>query len=124
MPVDEPLRLALLFGGPSAEHKISLRSARSVLEHLNKEKYQVVLCGIDQEGGWLDEEASARLLHGEEVGVKGGSPALPAGVACVFPVLHGTYGEDGKVQGWMEMLGIPFVGSPSKGSVLGSFGCR
>jgi len=119
MTVAEPMRLALLFGGPSTEHKISLRSARSVIEHLNKEKYQVVLCGINKDGGWLDEEASSRLLHGKEVDTKGGPPALPAGVDCVFPVLHGAYGEDGKVQGWMEMLGMPFVGSPSKGSVLG-----
>jgi D-alanine-D-alanine ligase len=118
MTVAPPLRVALLFGGPSAEHEISLRSARAVAHHLDDKSYEAVLCGITQEGGWLSQEASARLLAGENPGEEGTCPILPD-VDCVFPVLHGPYGEDGKVQGWLQMLNVPFVGSAAKGSVLG-----
>lgn len=112
------LPLAVLFGGPSEEHEISLRSARTVVEHLNPARYEVRLLGITRDGGWLGEEASRRLLYGEDPGEKGSRPFLPEGTACVFPVLHGPFGEDGRVQGWLELLGVPCVGSGSVGSQL------
>ena len=112
------LPLAVLFGGPSEEHEISLRSARTVVEHLNPSRYQVHLLGITKDGGWLGEAASRRLLNGEDPGEAGGQPFLPQGTACVFPVLHGPYGEDGRVQGWLELLGVPCVGSGSLGAQL------
>lgn len=112
------LPLAVLFGGPSEEHDISLRSARTVVEHLNPARYDVRLVGITREGGWLGPEASRRLLHGEDPGEAGGEPFLPEGTACAFPVLHGPYGEDGRVQGWLELQGVPCVGSDSVGAQL------
>ncbi|MCH2101373.1 MAG: D-alanine--D-alanine ligase [Planctomycetes bacterium] len=112
------LPLAVLFGGPSEEHEISLRSARTVVEALNPARYEVRLVGIARDGGWLGPEASWRLLHGEDPGETGGPPALPEDTACVFPVLHGPFGEDGRVQGWLELLGVPCVGSSSVGSQL------
>jgi D-alanine-D-alanine ligase len=112
------LQLALLFGGPSEEHEVSLRSARTVLENLEKDRYQVHLIGITRQAGWLGPKASARLLAGEQPDEVGGRPHLPDGIGCVFPVLHGPYGEDGLVQGWLEMLGLPVVGAGSIGSHL------
>lgn len=112
------LPLAVLFGGPSEEHEISLRSARTVVEALNPARYEVRLVGITRDGGWLGPEASRRMLHGEDPGEVGGPPSLPADTACVFPVLHGPFGEDGRVQGWLELLGVPCVGSGSIGSQL------
>lgn len=112
------LPLAVLFGGPSEEHEISLRSARTVVEALNPARYEVRLVGITRDGGWLDPEASRRMLHGEDPAEAGGPPAIPADTACVFPVLHGPFGEDGRVQGWLELLGVPCVGSGSTGSQL------
>jgi len=112
------LRLAVLFGGRSAEHEVSLASARAVLEHLDGDRYEVLPVGITREGGFLDAEASRALLAGEIVAVPGGPPALPPGTGCVFPVLHGPCGEDGSVQGWLELLGVPYVGSDCTGSAL------
>lgn len=113
-----PLVLTVLFGGRSAEHPISLRSARAVLEHLPRDQFQPRLVGITTEGRWLSEAASARLLAGEDPGEPGGLPWLPAETECVFPVLHGPGGEDGSVQGWLELCGVPFVGSGSTACAL------
>lgn len=114
----KPLVLTLLFGGTSAEHEISLRSARAVLENLDRAKYDVRLVGITRQGGWLAEAASRRLLDGKEVDPVAHGPYLPEGTQVVFPVLHGPMGEDGTVQGWLELLGVPFVGSGCAGSAL------
>lgn len=113
MAPSRPFKLTVLFGGRSAEHEISLRSARAVVDHLPKDRIQLHLVGIDRDGGWLSEEASARLLAGDQPGEEGGAPWLPEGTDCVFPVLHGPGGEDGTVQGWLELLDVPFVGSGS-----------
>ena len=118
MTPPSPLRLAVLFGGPSAEHEISLRSAREVLAHLDPARYLPLLVGITREGGWLGPEASHCMLEGEDVDERGGAPFLPDDCACVFPILHGPGGEDGKIQGWLEILGVPCVGSGSVGSAL------
>jgi D-alanine-D-alanine ligase len=85
------LRVAVLAGGPSAEHEVSLQSARAVLDALPKERYDPVLVVIDRRGSW-----SLELRQGV--------------VDVVFPVLHGPFGEDGVVQGHLETLGLPYVG--------------
>jgi D-alanine-D-alanine ligase len=87
----ERLRVAVLAGGPSAEHDVSLQSARAVLDALPKDRYDPVLVVIDRQGGW-----SLELRRGV--------------VDIVFPVLHGPFGEDGVVQGHLETLGLPYVG--------------
>lgn len=113
-----PLVLAVLFGGRSEEHEISLRSARTVIQHLDPRRYRIRLVGITREGGWLSQAASAELLGGRACGEAGGAPYLPAGTDCVLPILHGPCGEDGTLQGWLELLGAPFVGSDCAGAAL------
>ena len=114
----KPLVLTLLFGGVSAEHEISLRSARAVRGQLDPKKYDLRLLGIGKDGGWLGAEDSARLLAGEEVAPCRRGPFLPEGTQVVFPVLHGPMGEDGTIQGWLELINMPFVGSGCLGSAL------
>ena len=118
MSLPAPLRLAVLFGGSSAEHEISLRSAREVIANLDESKYEPLMVGITRDGGWLGEEDSLRLLHGENPKEEGINPFLPEGTECVFPILHGPGGEDGKLQSWLELQGLPFVGSGSVGCAL------
>ncbi len=113
-----PLALTLLFGGTSAEHEISLRSARAVFEHLDKRKYEIRLQGISREGSWLSAEDSAKLLEGQSVQASMRPPYLPTDTDVVFPILHGPMGEDGTVQGWLELMEVPFVGSGCLGSAL------
>ena len=118
-----PQKLAILFGGTSAEHEISLRSARTVCEHLDSERFELILCGITRDGLWLDAAGSAALLAGEAladgaVAAASRVPFLPEGVEVVFPVLHGPGGEDGTLQGWLELIGMPFIGSGCLGSAV------
>ncbi len=111
----------VVFGGRSGEHEVSLASATAILETLEKnEDYEVVPVGITREGRWLMGGDPMRELQ-SSAGSPGGSnlPApsserLPDGLGkadVVFPVLHGPFGEDGKIQGMLEMAGIPYVGS-------------
>jgi D-alanine-D-alanine ligase len=133
------LRVALLFGGKSAEHEVSLISARNILAAMDKNKYQVIAIGIDKQGRWhLDE--SARLLLGKSAtkveyrdaknaaAVMPGDGATPmvrrggAGLGAidvVFPILHGPFGEDGTVQGLLKLANLPFVGAGVLGSAVG-----
>lgn len=113
-----PLVLAVLFGGRSEEHEISLRSARTVVQHLDAQRYRVRLVGITRAGRWLSQAGSAELLEGRVPSEIGGPPFLPGEVDCVLPVLHGPCGEDGTLQGWLELLGMPFVGSDCTGAAL------
>ena len=92
------IRLALLFGGRSGEHEISIRSARSIREALNRDKYEVLDYFIDQSGKWDPQPFSPE-------------PAANGGIDVVFPALHGTFGEDGTVQGLLEMAELPYVGA-------------
>ncbi|HZI17204.1 MAG TPA: D-alanine--D-alanine ligase family protein [Pyrinomonadaceae bacterium] len=132
------VRVGVIFGGRSGEHEVSIRSARSVIEAIDKEKYEVVPLAIGKEGRWLSPAESARLLPGparaalpEEVSEsrtaltivgdpsRAGLHSLEGREASgensrldvVFPVLHGPYGEDGTIQGLLEMAGAPYVGS-------------
>lgn len=139
------LRIGVIFGGRSGEHEVSLRSARSVIEAIDKTKYDVVPIAITKEGNWLAPAASAQLLPPktqnrlsantlgkakEDVTILGdpsrrglvrldanGQPAQQLDV--VFPVLHGTYGEDGTIQGLLEMAAVPFVGCGTLASACG-----
>ncbi len=119
MTTPQPLtNLCLLFGGTSEEHEISLRSARAVRANLNPQRYVIHHIAITRDGQWLDEKNSRAMLEGEAFEVKERGPYLPADVDVVFPVLHGPGGEDGSVQGWLEIQNIPFVGSGCLGSAM------
>ena len=133
------MRVALLFGGKSAEHEISLVSARNIAKAMDKGKYDLVAIGIDRQGRWhLDE--GARLLFDEKrttvefterktlAAVRPGENSTPllresgAGVGVidvVFPVLHGPFGEDGTIQGLLKLADLPFVGAGVLGSAVG-----
>ena len=129
------LRIGVIFGGRSGEHEVSVRSARSVIDAIDKSKYEVVPIAITKEGNWLAPAAAAELLPAETrarlsaqalgssrddvaiVGDPSRSGLMALGdddrrerLDVVFPVLHGTYGEDGTLQGLLEMASIPFVG--------------
>ncbi|HLD01949.1 MAG TPA: hypothetical protein VJC10_03655, partial [Patescibacteria group bacterium] len=142
-------RVAVLFGGRSAEHEVSLQSAKNVIEAIDKEKYEVVPIGIDKKGQWYLNDTAHLLLNaddpklvalnsGEEttdviLSVSEGSRSGFFGIVpqndnkleslgaidVVFPVLHGPYGEDGTIQGLLKLAGIPFVGAGVLGSAVG-----
>ncbi len=112
-------RVAVLFGGRSGEHEVSIRSAASVIEALDKQKYDVVPLAITREGRWLPPGESVRLLPAESRGslstetavTLSREPGATSGVEVVFPVLHGTFGEDGTVQGLLELADVAYVGA-------------
>ena len=145
------LRVAVLFGGRSGEHDVSLMSARGVLDSIDRDRYEVVPIAITRSGRWLpprarrpprryplpragrragrrpagtalvaDPRARALLTYGAPSGPDGAPGAtLLQRFDVVFPVLHGPYGEDGTVQGFLELANIPYVGAGVLGSALG-----
>ena len=132
------IRVGILFGGRSGEHDVSLQSAASVINALDRAKYEIVPIGITREGHWRVGSGAAQLLpqvleHGDPVtpSVDPAGPKLlslaraaPAPgsrpeVDVVYPVLHGTYGEDGTVQGLLELADIPYVGAGVLASATG-----
>ncbi len=160
------LRIGVLFGGRSGEHEVSLLSAASVLNAIDKKKYEVVPIGITKEGRWVTAAHAERMLKGEKpaehearhlragdpqatsaaaVLAKGESVVVPPipthdhsalvpfenttpqvhaaqnaiNVDVIFPVLHGTFGEDGTIQGLLELADIPYVGAGVLGSAAG-----
>ncbi|HEY6835031.1 MAG TPA: D-alanine--D-alanine ligase family protein [Gaiellaceae bacterium] len=113
------VRVAVLLGGRSSEHEISLASARSVLEALDPERYETVTVEIGRDGRWelgtgSDDGSVAETLPVPTARV----PATLGDVDVVFPVLHGPFGEDGTVQGLLELAGVPYVGAGVLGSAL------
>lgn len=134
------LRVAILFGGKSAEHEISVISARNIVAAMDKSKYDIVSIGIDKQGRWVFDEG-ARLLRGgrqtqvklrrssDSLAVLPGATQAPvmhvwrrpslAAVDVAFPVLHGPFGEDGTVQGLLKFAHVPFVGAGVLGSAIG-----
>ena len=128
------LRVGILFGGRSGEHEVSLASAASVLRGLDPDKYDAVPIGISKEGHWLIGAGAQKMLS--EV-LKGGQRVMmnadPTDAALVrldgsgsgqrldvvFPVMHGTFGEDGTIQGLLDLAGLPFVGAGVLGSAIG-----
>lgn len=127
------LRIGLVFGGRSGEHEVSLVSARSILDALDRDRYEPVLIGIARDGSWHIGDTSPALLEarGQPLALDEASPAVAvtpgvdseplatAPIDVFFPVLHGTYGEDGTIQGLLEMAGVPYVGSGVLGSAVG-----
>ncbi|HCF86260.1 MAG TPA: D-alanine--D-alanine ligase A, partial [Ktedonobacter sp.] len=138
-------RIGLIFGGRSGEHDVSLASATSVMANLDKDTYEVVPIGITKEGGWLLGTEPARLMATEQdVSETSGTETTTAvtltgdprlrrliplqdgeelqdngALDVIFPVLHGTYGEDGTLQGLLEMANVPYVGCGVLGAALG-----
>lgn len=138
MKIDQKLRVGVIFGGRSGEHEVSLMSARSVLSALNPEEYQVIQIGITHAGEWLVggdvltafESGKTEALTAATIFSDPTRPGLyslepdQAGkrlseLDVVFPVLHGTFGEDGTLQGLLEMAGIAYVGGGVLGSAVG-----
>ncbi len=123
------LRVGILFGGKSGEHEVSLRSANSILSAIDRKKYDVVEIGITKQGRWLQADNAKALLSGTFAQPKtirladtsGGEleSASALGVDVIFPVLHGTFGEDGTIQGLFELADIAYVGSGVLGSAAG-----
>jgi D-alanine-D-alanine ligase len=132
------VRVAVLFGGQSSEHDVSLRSAETVMGALDPDRYEVVPIGITREGRWLtggdpfaaltatsplfalgDGSTVEPVQDVSEVPAESAVPALfTGGIDVVFPVLHGPMGEDGTVQGLLELTGVPYVGAGVLGSAL------
>jgi D-alanine-D-alanine ligase len=117
------IRVAVVAGGRSSEHEISLASARSVLEALDPERYETTTIAIGRDGRWALEGPSNSLLQGhatETLPVLAESePAAAIGsVDVVLPVLHGPFGEDGTVQGLLELANVPYVGAGVAASAL------
>lgn len=129
-------RVGILFGGKSAEHEVSVRSARNVYDALDKDKFEPVLIGIAPNGKWVHADP-AKLLNGPADATdrlvaqdEGADTALvpesrgllnnsDPPVDVVFPILHGTYGEDGTIQGLLKLADVPFVGPDVLGSAVG-----
>lgn len=112
------MRVGLVFGGRSVEHVVSVRSARTVLEGLRAAGHEVVALGIAESGAWLPPDVSLGVLEGTAKALPASTEGvrasarhlLAASVEAVFPIVHGTYGEDGTLQGLFEMLDVPYVG--------------
>ncbi len=139
------LRVGVLFGGRSGEHEVSLRSARSVVAALEPDRYEVALLAIDKQGRWLLGQNAAQLLAApgswttqeeteQRSAVSGQRSAVAqpgvvvkpeirgeslAGLDVIFPVLHGPLGEDGTVQGLLELADLPYVGCGVAASAVG-----
>jgi D-alanine-D-alanine ligase len=140
-PVAGKIRVGILFGGRSAEHEVSLQSAKNIIDAIDTNKYEVVLIGIDKKGQWHLNEESRFLLPATESGLPtlpetGENLALvpgkqiepvvalsgeqtPGSLDVIFPVLHGPFGEDGTVQGLLKLANIAFVGAGVLGSAIG-----
>ncbi len=135
-------RVAVVFGGRSAEHEISVLSARSVIDALDPDRYDVLAIGVTKEGRWellpagppglpagVSPEALADVAPGSGTEIaldqEPGAQALVSGdgsrtpIDVVFPVMHGPYGEDGSIQGFLEMAGVPYVGAGVLASAVG-----
>jgi D-alanine-D-alanine ligase len=143
--VPKKLRVGVIFGGRSGEHEVSIRSARAIVENIDRKKYDVVPIAITKAGKWLPPADSAQLLpaavqplltssatattgdiallgdpsHKGLISLKGNSELVAEKLDVVFPALHGTYGEDGTLQGLLEMADVPYVGCGVLASACG-----
>ncbi len=136
---EKKIRVGLVFGGRSGEHEVSLASARSVMANLDSSRYEIIPIGITKSGTWLvgdqptrelgsstpEEHTTAVTLTGDPtlrrlVPLEGSEPLRANGALdVIFPVLHGTYGEDGTLQGLLEMANVAYVGCGVLGAALG-----
>jgi len=132
------INIAVVFGGRSVEHEISLKSAKSIIENIDSTKYEILPIFIEKSGIWRKASLNG-WLNGDDLDIEPGTFICPSlnpqihvfyemaegkisavhPVDVIFPVLHGTYGEDGTVQGMFELMGVPFVGSSILGSAAG-----
>ncbi|MCC6381713.1 MAG: D-alanine--D-alanine ligase [Dehalococcoidia bacterium] len=120
-------RVAVIFGGRSGEHEVSVVSARSVMAALDPERWESVPFGVTRGGAWLTPEETARLLNAGGPSFPGHGTLLtsPAALAALgrcdaaFPLVHGTYGEDGTMQGFLELAGLPYAGAGVAASAIG-----
>lgn len=135
--MNKKIRIGILFGGRSGEHEVSLASARSVLNVLNADRYEIYQIGITHDGQWLSGPDALSAMEKGQTGqltpvtllpqagqhtlyaLQGQSLAPYAELDVIFPVLHGTFGEDGTLQGLFEMIGIPYVGAGVLASAVG-----
>ena len=128
------IRVVVLFGGSSVEREVSRISARTIVNSLDRDKYEVVPLGIGPDGRFLAPVPSARLisesgvpkkfLAGEETVLSRSKAIVPKEITrgradVVFPIIHGSTGEDGVLQGFLEILGLPYVGAGVTGSAVG-----
>jgi D-alanine-D-alanine ligase len=129
------LRIGILFGGRSGEHEISLRSGASILQAIDRKQYDIVPLAISPQGQWLGPLEAERLLGPAAPAIIPAaskalqlqasadliahSTSLTSSLDLIFPVLHGTFGEDGTIQGLLELADIPYVGSGVLGSAAG-----
>ena len=119
-------KLALLFGGRSAEHEVSVLSARSVREAAPADRFEVFPLCVARDGTFLKPSASRAVLRSKGIDTATGDSEFDfakwfrkEGIAIAFPLIHGTNGEDGRLQGYLEILGIPYVGSGVTASAVG-----
>lgn len=139
--MNNKIRVGIIFGGKSAEHEVSLQSAKNVIETINKDKYDVILIGIDKKGKWYLNDSLKYLLNETDPKLIGLNKSekkvtlIPSSdkaklinlsnnnsqikLDVVFPIMHGTYGEDGTIQGMLKLLDIPYVGAGVLGSAVG-----
>ena len=111
------IKLAVIFGGMSTEHDVSIVSGIAILKNLNKEKYEIFPTYIDTKGRWYSYQEPIEKIKDKQVGdtienieeIKDVISYIRQ-MDCLFPVLHGLYGEDGTIQGLFELLKIPYVG--------------
>lgn len=118
------IRVALLFGGRSAEHEVSILSARSVAKAAPEDHIEIVPIFVTKEGAFTDPEASAAVLGGDPTAQTKDAFCFEtwirsANIDIAFPFIHGTGGEDGALQGYLETLGVPYVGSGVTASAVG-----
>lgn len=140
--MSKKIRVGIIFGGRSGEHEVSIASALSVYNALDKSRYEVTLIGIDKDGRWLLPDPKPLLAHADNpmsvklgkiqgsyglvpyptenqiVSLESGGTKAP-GFDVMMPIMHGTYGEDGTIQGMLELAQIPYVGAGVLGSALG-----
>ena len=143
MQGDKKLNVGILCGGKSAEHEVSLQSAKNIYEAIDREKFNPILIGIDKNGRWLyrsHEKAGDFIDHADDpkkITLKAdntgavlpaessgflsvpGEPSCSIRLDVIFPILHGPFGEDGTVQGLLKLANVPFVGSGVLGSAVG-----
>jgi len=139
MSLIQKIRVAVIFGGRSAEHKVSLRSAKNIIAALDRDKYEPVLIGIDNDGQWRYHGQAMKLLYSDdpskiemqetdtvwisqnadEHAIINSTGETISGLDVIFPVLHGTYGEDGAIQGFAKLANLPCVGPGILGSAVG-----
>jgi D-alanine-D-alanine ligase len=137
----QKLRIGVVFGGRSGEHEVSLNSAASVIKHLDPDKYEVIPIAIDRAGTWLLGIDPQQWLQADATPAPSAAPVVSlttdprlrgliptrgtpslivsTNLDVIFPVLHGTYGEDGTIQGLFEMANVPYVGCGVLGSAVG-----